>query len=190
MVDCRLEVDNLFFSTCFMYFLLPDLCLSCISMFTQPLHTESHPSKLSSISLKFLKKEPKMDNPCDKSAIPITSLQLCIDSCGIPKSTVLIPVFELIMGPIVVPQGQSDLTTNSCIGVFAFRPISLAMKPVTPLVASNEIERTVKIIQNHSEQKSSTQLHRVSKTGLTSLILVRFEDYTSIHLRPMRFLML
>jgi len=43
------------------------------------------------------------------------------------------------MGPIVVPQGQSDLTTNSCTGVFDFRAISRAMKPVTPLVASEEI---------------------------------------------------
>jgi len=95
-----------------------------------------YPSKLSSISLKFSKKELKKERPCDKSAIPITSLQLCIDSCGIPRSAVLMPVFELMIGPIVVPHGQSDLTTNSWTGIFPFRPTSLAMNPVTPLVAS------------------------------------------------------
>ncbi len=51
-----------------------------------------------------------------QSTIPITSLQLCIESCGIPASTVLIPVFAARTGPMVVPQGQSFLTTNSCTG--------------------------------------------------------------------------
>lgn len=125
--------DNSFLNNGRYYFILP-------APSYQPLQNESHPSKLSSISLKFLKKERKTDNPYVKSAMPIVSRMLCIDSCGIPKSTVLMPVFELIIGPMVVPQGQSDLTTNSCIGVFDFRPTSLAIKPVTPLVASNEIE--------------------------------------------------
>lgn len=99
----------------------------------------THPSRHSSISLKCLKKALNKLKPCVKSAVPITSRQECIESCGIPKSTVRIPVRALIIGPIVVPQGQSDLTTNSCIGILstAFFAISLAMKPVTPLVASS-----------------------------------------------------
>ena len=98
----------------------------------------THPSRHSSISLKCLKKALNKLKPCVRSAVPITSRQECIESCGIPKSTVRIPVSALIIGPIVVPQGQSDLTTNSCIGIlsFAFLAISRAMKPVTPLVAS------------------------------------------------------
>lgn len=39
----------------------------------------------------------------------------------------LIPVFDVIIGPIVVPQGLSFLTTNSWIGTFAFSAIILRM---------------------------------------------------------------
>ena len=67
-----------------------------------------------------------------------------------PRSAVRMPVSALIMGPIVVPQGQSDLTTNSCIGmkVFAFLANSLAINPVTPFVASAYVTRIAPDINN------------------------------------------
>lgn len=39
---------------------------------------------------------------------------LCIESCGIPQSTVRIPTPVAIIGPIVDPHAISFLTTNSC----------------------------------------------------------------------------
>lgn len=52
------------------------------------------------------------------------SLMLCIDNCGAPTSTVLIPTPLAKMGPMVEPQAMSLRTTKSCIErSFSFRII-------------------------------------------------------------------
>lgn len=48
------------------------------------------------------------------SDTPTVSRMECMESEGMPTSTVRIPVLAATMGPIVVPQGQSLRTTNSC----------------------------------------------------------------------------
>jgi hypothetical protein len=69
----------------------------------------------------------------------MTSRQECIDSWGIPASTTRIPVLALIMGPIVLPHGQSLRTTNSLTGTSEMRPSSRTMNPVIPFVAYLEM---------------------------------------------------
>jgi hypothetical protein len=54
---------------------------------------------------------------------------------GTPTSTVLIPVLEAIIGPIVDPQGQSLRTTNSWQPTSALLDSSLTMNPVAAVVA-------------------------------------------------------
>ncbi|KAH3661784.1 hypothetical protein OGAPHI_005962 [Ogataea philodendri] len=54
------------------------------------------------------------------------SLIECMDNCGLPRSSVLTPSLALIMGPMVDPQGESFLTTNSCCGTLASAPICLS----------------------------------------------------------------
>ena len=54
---------------------------------------------------------------------------------GTPKSTVLIPTLAEMIGPMVEPQGQSFLTTNSCTGALARRESSRSRNPVSALVA-------------------------------------------------------
>ena len=54
---------------------------------------------------------------------------------GTPRSTVLIPTLAEMIGPMVDPQGQSFLTTNSCTGASARRDSSRSRNPVSALVA-------------------------------------------------------
>mmetsp|Transcript_27447 Transcript_27447/g.57881 ORF Transcript_27447/g.57881 Transcript_27447/m.57881 type:complete len:173 (-) Transcript_27447:1204-1722(-) len=76
------------------------------------LQVEQKLHELSS-SRKFLKKEAKRATLLSTSAAPIVSRIECIDSDGTPTSTVRSPVFAAMIGPIVVPQGQSFFTMNS-----------------------------------------------------------------------------
>mmetsp|Transcript_47156 Transcript_47156/g.122334 ORF Transcript_47156/g.122334 Transcript_47156/m.122334 type:complete len:204 (+) Transcript_47156:152-763(+) len=69
------------------------------------------------------------------SATPKVSRMLCIERIAIPRSTARIPVFDDMMGPMVLPHGQSFLTANSCTATPACRAISRSMKPVSKLVA-------------------------------------------------------
>ena len=48
-----------------------------------------------------------------RSAPPIISRMLCMDSWGMPRSTARMPVLAEMMGPIVDPHGQSLRTANS-----------------------------------------------------------------------------
>mmetsp|Transcript_16508 Transcript_16508/g.24990 ORF Transcript_16508/g.24990 Transcript_16508/m.24990 type:complete len:88 (-) Transcript_16508:654-917(-) len=70
-------------------------------------------SILLSIAEKSLKNALNRARPWVKSFTPIVSLILCIESCGHPISIALMPVAVEITGPMVLPQPQSFLTTNS-----------------------------------------------------------------------------
>ena len=59
----------------------------------------------------------------------------CIEREGTPRSTVLMPTLAEMIGPMVEPQGQSFLTTNSCTGALARRESSRRRNPVSALVA-------------------------------------------------------
>ena len=48
------------------------------------------------------------------SVTPTVSRMECIESEGTPRSTTRSPVLEAMIGPMVVPHGQSFLTMNSC----------------------------------------------------------------------------
>jgi hypothetical protein len=48
------------------------------------------------------------------SSVPHISRMLCIDSCATPTSTVRQPSADARMGPMVLPQGMSFRTQNSC----------------------------------------------------------------------------
>lgn len=50
--------------------------------------------------------------PCTASSTPIISRIECMDSCGDPTSTVLIPERAESIGPIVLPQPESLFTCN------------------------------------------------------------------------------
>ena len=69
------------------------------------------------------------------SSTPIVSRMECIEREGTPRSTVLIPTLAEMIGPMVDPQGQSFLTTNSCTGASARRESSRSRNPVSALVA-------------------------------------------------------
>jgi hypothetical protein len=49
-------------------------------------------------------------------------LMLCILNCGLPQSTVNIPDKVAMMGPMVDPHPESDLTENSWTGTEASFP--------------------------------------------------------------------
>ena len=70
-----------------------------------------------------------------------TSRTLCMLHCGMPTSTVLIPVFAEIMGPMVLPHPMSLLTTNSWHGIPLFVPHSLNKVAVTEFVAYLQVKR-------------------------------------------------
>jgi len=57
--------------------------------------------------------------------MPIVSLILCMESYGAPISIVLIPAFEAIIGPIVLPQSPSCLIMKSWMGTLHLRANSL-----------------------------------------------------------------
>lgn len=67
----------------------------------------------SSISRKYRKNPVNSCLPWVKSWTPMTSRQECIESCGMPASTVRMPVKALIVGPMVLPHGQSLRTTQA-----------------------------------------------------------------------------
>ena len=49
------------------------------------------------------------------SSVPASSRAECIDSSGMPTSTVAIPSRVAVNGPMVEPQGTALLDTNSCV---------------------------------------------------------------------------
>ena len=55
------------------------------------------------------------------SSTPHSSRAECMDSTGIPTSTVRIPSRVAMIGPTVLPHGMVFFETNSCDGTAAFR---------------------------------------------------------------------
>ena len=70
-----------------------------------------------------------------------------------PASTTRIPVLALIIGPIVLPQGQSLRTTNSSTGTSAILPSSRTMNPVIPFVAYLEVTMIAEVKKQKEEQE-------------------------------------
>ena len=64
------------------------------------------------------------------SSVPHISRIECMESCGIPTSTVRMPLLVLKIGPIVLPHPKSERTTNSCDLIIRLLPISLNIKDV------------------------------------------------------------
>ena len=50
------------------------------------------------------------------SSDPVTSLQECMASCGIPTSKVATPSRAAVIGPMVLPQAVSLRDTKLCTG--------------------------------------------------------------------------
>mmetsp|Transcript_17254 Transcript_17254/g.38902 ORF Transcript_17254/g.38902 Transcript_17254/m.38902 type:complete len:290 (+) Transcript_17254:412-1281(+) len=65
---------------------------------------------------KCLKKAANRSLPWETSFTPMTSRMECMESWGHPRSMARMPVVAEIIGPMVLPHGQSFRTTNSCTG--------------------------------------------------------------------------
>jgi len=69
------------------------------------------------------------------SAAAATSRQECIESMGLPTSTVRMPSSAAVIGPMVLPQPRSDRTTKRCVVTSASRAQRSKLAQLSPSVA-------------------------------------------------------